>query len=356
MGVEAGRHQHQIGVEDARGGQHDVLDEAAEEVLASAGGHRQVDRVALPRSRAGVRQRPGARIERVLVEAHEEHLRRLVEDRVGAVAVMDVPVEHQHPLGAERVERMSRGDRHGGQQAEAHGAVVLGVMARAGAEPRTRPAPRLPAERRPARRLRPAARSAASQDPSDVGVSRSKAPARALVSRTASTYSCGWTAISCSGVARGASRRSYPSQSCRCSSASTACMRATRSGWPGPVSCSSDDGWLKKTGTRRRYGTGVDRSERGRRRRGRGRGGPVRSPDRCRAGSAGGAGEPLAAGADRLVLGPGWNRGRAGRGRLARSSTTPTPSLPGATRHGRARWRCCAPSRPGACAIWSGWA
>jgi L-aspartate oxidase len=37
-----------------------------------------------------------------------------------------------------------------------------------------------------------------------------------------------------------------------------ACMRATRSGCPGPVSCSSDEGWLKKTGTRRRYGTGVE--------------------------------------------------------------------------------------------------
>src|SRR3954463_5199902 len=27
-------------------------------------------------------------------------------------------------------------------------------------------------------------------------------------------------------------------------------MRSLRSGWPGPVSCSSDDGWRKRTGTR----------------------------------------------------------------------------------------------------------
>src|ERR671914_11187 len=78
----------------------------------------------------------------------------------------------------------------------------------------------------------PAAWSAASHEPSEVGVSRSNAPARALVSRTAATCSGVCTASSCSSVARGASRRSKPSPSRRSSSAWIACMRATRSGWP----------------------------------------------------------------------------------------------------------------------------
>ena len=47
---------------------------------------------------------------------------------MGAVAVVHVPVEDQHPLGAARVERVTRGQRDVGEQAEAHRAVGLGVV------------------------------------------------------------------------------------------------------------------------------------------------------------------------------------------------------------------------------------
>ena len=65
-----------------------------------------------------------------------------------------------------------------------------------------------------------------------------------------STYSRGWIRSSCSSVAAGASTGSQPSQSRLSSSASIARIRSARSGWPRPVSCSSDAGWRKNGGIR----------------------------------------------------------------------------------------------------------
>src|SRR5918992_74591 len=149
----------------------------------------------------------------------------------------------------------------------------------------------------------PAECSAASHEPAEVGVSRSNAPSRSLVSRTAVTCSGVCTASSCSSVARGASRRSNPSQSRRSSSAPIACMRSTRSGCPQPVSWSSEVGWLRSRGTRAgtvpalRHGTPgarapARRRSPGRRRRRR----TVRGADGRRRGRPRGAREPLAAG------------------------------------------------------------
>src|ERR671914_65267 len=148
----------------------------------------------------------------------------------------------------------------------------------------------------------PAECSAASHEPAEVGVSRSNAPSRSLVSRTAVTCSGVCTASSCSSVARGASRRSNPSQSRRSSSAPIACMRSTRSGCPQPVSWSSEVGWLRSSGTRAgtvpalRHGTPgarapARRRSPGRRRRRR----TVRGADGRRRGRPRGAREPLAA-------------------------------------------------------------
>ena len=52
------------------------------------------------------------------------------EDVVGAVAVVDVPVEDQHPLDAQRGDRMTRGDGDVVEQAEAHRPVRHGVVSR----------------------------------------------------------------------------------------------------------------------------------------------------------------------------------------------------------------------------------
>ena len=60
----------------------------------------------------------------------------------GPVAVVDVPVHDQHPLEPVHVERAARGDRDVVEQAEAHRARGLGVMAR-------RPRIEIPVRRRP---------------------------------------------------------------------------------------------------------------------------------------------------------------------------------------------------------------
>ena len=78
---------------------------------------------------ADVAGRPGARIQRRLVDRQEEHLRVGVEDVVGAVAVVHVPVDDHHPLAAAHVDRMARGDGDVVEQAEAHRAAGLGVVA-----------------------------------------------------------------------------------------------------------------------------------------------------------------------------------------------------------------------------------
>ena len=51
-----------------------------------------------------------------------------VEDRLGTVAVVDVPVEDQHPFGAALGEGVRGGDSHVVEQAEAHRPVALGVV------------------------------------------------------------------------------------------------------------------------------------------------------------------------------------------------------------------------------------
>jgi hypothetical protein len=53
-----------------------------------------------------------------------------VEDVIGAVAVVDVPVEHQHSLGAVEVERVLRRDGDVVEQAKPHRARSLGVVTR----------------------------------------------------------------------------------------------------------------------------------------------------------------------------------------------------------------------------------
>ena len=180
----------------------------------------------------------------------------------------------------------------------------------------------------------------------------SNASPRALMSRTRATYSAGCTRSSCSSLAAGASRGSQPSHSRLSSSASIARIRSARSGWPWPVSCSSEAGWRKNGGIR--AGTVPARRERAsphrrrscwrRRRR------PLRRARGRRPGGERRAREPLAARADRELLGSGRDRRGAGPGRLARAArrrhARRRPRRPPA----RARCACSARSRPTACA------
>ena len=70
----------------------------------------------------------GARVERPLVERDEEDRRVVADDRLGAVAVVDVPVEDRDPPDAELGLRPARRDRDRVEEAEAHRAARLGVV------------------------------------------------------------------------------------------------------------------------------------------------------------------------------------------------------------------------------------
>ena len=72
----------------------------------------------------------GARIERHLVGRAIEDRRIVPDDRLRAVAVVDVPVDDGDPLGAVVALRLARGDGRIVEQAEAHRTVGLGMMAR----------------------------------------------------------------------------------------------------------------------------------------------------------------------------------------------------------------------------------
>ena len=234
--VEPGRHEHQLRLPAADQRRDDVLDQRAVHGVARPARDRHVDRVAAPVARAHVARRARAGIQRPLVDRAEQHRRVGVEDVVRPVAVVHVPVEDQHPLDAVRGARVRRADRDVVEEAEAHRAGRLGVVA---GRPQRRDAARLAAEQRVDQRDRTARRRAA--PPRTCPRPRS-CPCRSRRRRAAdsssmkSTCSGGCTRVSCSRVARGASTRSQPNQAWRSISASSPTIRAGRSGWPG-TSC-----------------------------------------------------------------------------------------------------------------------
>jgi hypothetical protein len=128
-GVESRRHQDQLGPERA----HDRLDCAAIEVqqlrVAQAHRHRQVEREPRARAAPDLVEPARARIERVAVAAHVEHVAALLEAVLRAVAVVDVGVEDQHAPAAELGQRVLGRDGHVVEQAEAHRGGRLGVVA-----------------------------------------------------------------------------------------------------------------------------------------------------------------------------------------------------------------------------------
>ena len=64
------------------------------------------------------------------MDRDEQHLAALVEDEVGPVAVVDVPVEDQDALGGVLAQRVRRRDGDVVEEAEAHRLRALGVMTR----------------------------------------------------------------------------------------------------------------------------------------------------------------------------------------------------------------------------------
>src|SRR5215213_7892727 len=153
---------------------------------------------------------------------------------------------------------------------------------------------------------------------------------RAHISWSAVASGSACTASISDRSARGASTRSHPNQSCADISASSARIRAGRSGCPG-TSCARWASWRSQgeagAGTRVRYGNGPSRRSRRRGRRGRR---AVRRPLRRPRERERHADLGPSARRDRLLLGPGRARRGAGRRRLA-------PAPPGGHARRRAR-------------------
>ena len=74
-------------------------------------------------------ERAGAGIERIAVRGDVQHAGIAREDVLRAVAVVDVPIDDQHPLEAVAGAQVGGTDGDVVEEAEAHGAIALGVVA-----------------------------------------------------------------------------------------------------------------------------------------------------------------------------------------------------------------------------------
>ena len=248
-----------------------------------------------------------------------------------AVAVVDVPVEHEDPLDAVRVERVAGGDGDVGEQAEAHRPRGLGVVAGRAQRRRSPIGASPPSSASTSAQAPPAACSAASHEPGLEAACRGRtAPPRSQRRANARRRT---PAGARPAAARSVDRRRLAHARSRASraaasSASIARMRSGRSGC-GPVSCSSDDGWRKKSGaaTPVRYSPRVTAPPPTPLRAdvavvGAGAAGLYAALIAAARGRAGGARVALAAARSRRqLLGAGRDRRRAGRRRLARAAT-----------------------------------
>mmetsp|Transcript_29759 Transcript_29759/g.57188 ORF Transcript_29759/g.57188 Transcript_29759/m.57188 type:complete len:637 (-) Transcript_29759:101-2011(-) len=130
-GVEPGGDDHQVRSKRASDGQDQLL-EAGEVVVVAAPllGPRHVDAVALRAVHAHLIRVARARVE-VLPEAvqgHEQHPLVILQDVLGAVAMVHIPVQHQHARRGARAQHLLGRHRHVVVEAEAHGLRVGGVV------------------------------------------------------------------------------------------------------------------------------------------------------------------------------------------------------------------------------------
>ena len=183
-----------------------------------------------------------------LVDADEEDVGAPAERLGGAVAVVDVPVEDEDPLGAELADRQLGRDRDVVEEAEAHRPRRFGVVA--GGAHGAEADPVLAAEQRPGHRAGAAGgvqgRAVGGLADEGVGVDRAAAGEAELADRLDVTGAV--DELQLASLGGGASRRSQPSQSRSPRARSIATSRSGVSGWSGMCargSCSRLAGWLK---------------------------------------------------------------------------------------------------------------
>jgi len=130
-GVEAAGDENEIGPEGMQRGKNDLLDGMKICAVPAAGRQGQVDVGAISLAFAALGQHADVEgVEAVLMQRDREHLRIVIEGLLGAVAVMDVPIDDGDAAVSVAGERMAGGQRDIGEEAEAARAVALGMMPR----------------------------------------------------------------------------------------------------------------------------------------------------------------------------------------------------------------------------------
>ncbi len=127
--VEARRDQDEVRREETRDRQQHAVEGGEVLGVAHAAAPRHVDGEAAAGAAADLRERPRARVERRLVRREVEDRRVLPEGVLRAVAVVEVPVDDEDPLGGPGGLERARRDGDVVEETEAHGAVGLGVVA-----------------------------------------------------------------------------------------------------------------------------------------------------------------------------------------------------------------------------------
>ena len=129
VGVEPGGDDDEFRLEVVHGRQ-DLFHERGLVVrITAAGAHGTVHSGAPAFANAGFRPGAGAGIEGILVGADEQHRRVLLECMLSAVAVMNVPVQDHDLVQAVARLQVARQDGYVVQDAEAHGLVILCMVA-----------------------------------------------------------------------------------------------------------------------------------------------------------------------------------------------------------------------------------
>jgi len=130
-GVDAVRDKHEVGLELPPDREDEAFERGQVARVARARRQGDVHRVALALPLADIGHEARVQgIPVVLVERNEEHRRVVVERGLGAVAVVDVPVDDHHALGLVDQAGVLRGDRHVVEDAESHPFVGDRVMSR----------------------------------------------------------------------------------------------------------------------------------------------------------------------------------------------------------------------------------
>ena len=134
MRIEAGRDEHELRSEFERRGEDDPFEQREPQRAVWACGYRKIECVSLAGTRARIGDRPGAGIDLTLVDAREQDIWPAREYLSCSIAVMDIPVQDEHPFQLELCDRVCGGyrdviektesrrgrSRRGDRQVEAH--------------------------------------------------------------------------------------------------------------------------------------------------------------------------------------------------------------------------------------------